>query len=304
MAEPHDWQRLAALLLDAAADQVTLRGAPTWVLVFDDAERPDGFAMSFSHEPDGLLGWVAPDDCQAVGVIATGRLRATDTAGDTAPALQSEDSPAAALLAAASAADDSSEPARIAIACLVARDGSTGWRMRLPGGVETDHPPSEGRLLDCLRRCFGLPTMPAPASPAVLQASAWLADVLEAGRQSGRALTWSEVSRLHPLARLVAGEAGADCSELLPVLTRVAGAAWSWADLRHQVQDFDGLGGLIDPELAAWMDDGMFARWVLSALPSPDDVLAAARPHLVPSAARRLAHAIRVITDVPEASSA
>jgi hypothetical protein len=103
---------------------------------------------------------------------------------------------------------------------------------------------------------------------------------------------------------MVAGDLGRDCSELLPALTRIAGAAWSWDDLRRQVRDFDGLGGLIDPELAEWMDDGMFARWVLSALPAPAEMLAAVRPYLVPSAARRLAHAVRAITEEPAASSA
>jgi hypothetical protein len=138
----------------------------------------------------------------------------------------------------------------------------------------------------------------------VLQAVAWLAAVLEASDRSARLLSWSEVSRLHPVARLVAGDAGADCSELLPALTRVATATWSWDDLRRRVSEFDGLGGLVDPELAAWMDEGMFARWVLAALPSAEEMLAGARPLLVPSAARRLGHAIRVITEGPAANSA
>jgi hypothetical protein len=60
------------------------------------------------------------------------------------------------------------------------------------------------------------------------------------------------------------------------------------------------LGDIIDPELAGWMDDGMFARWVLSDLPSPDELLATVRPYLAPSAARRLAHAVRA-ADAPEA---
>ena len=244
---------------------------------------------------------MAPDECQAVGVIATGRLRSLDSDGASLPLAADESAPD--WVKSVQAAATSSDEARIAIACLVARDGSTGWRMRLPDGTEADHPPSEGRLLDCLRRCFGLPTLPAPATPAVLQAVAWLAAVLEAGDRSARPLSWSQVSRLHPVARLVAGDAGDDCSELVPALTRVAGATWSWEDLRRRVEEFDGLGGLIDPELAAWMDDGMFARWVLSALPSTEEMLAGVRPLLVPSAARRLAHAIKAITEVPAANS-
>ena len=36
----------------------------------------------------------------------------------------------------------------------------------------------------------------------------------------------------------------------------------------------------------------MFARWVLADLPSVDELFAALRPQLTPSAARRLAHAV------------
>lgn len=302
MAEAQDWQRLATLLLEAGGDRVALHARPTWVVVSDDPDRPDGFTLTMHDQPEGLLGWVAPEECQAVGIIATGRLRSLDRPGAmVAPA--GDETPPDWVKAVTEAAEESEE-ARIAIACLVARDGSTAWRMRLPDGAEADHPPSEGRLLDCLRRCFGLPTRPPPATPAVLQAVAWLAAVLDAGHRSSRLLSWSEVSRLHPVATLVAGDARADCSDLLPALTRVAGAAWSWGDLRREIQDFDALGELVDPELAAWMDDGMFARWVLAALPSADELLASVRPLLVPSAARRLAHAIRAMTEAPTANSA
>ena len=101
----------------------------------------------------------------------------------------------------------------------------------------TDLPPSEGRLLDCLRRCFGLPTPPAPVSPARLQIIVWLVAALEQAEGARRPLSWSEVCRLHPLARLLAAELDRPASEVAGItdaLTRIGGSAWSWEDIRLQ----------------------------------------------------------------------
>jgi hypothetical protein len=90
-----DWQQLTELLLEATGDRVAEQGYPTWVLVLDPqsgddghgggdghdrhdgGERDDGaFSLALKDDPVGLVGWVATSDCRAVGVIATGRLRA------------------------------------------------------------------------------------------------------------------------------------------------------------------------------------------------------------------------------------
>ena len=285
-----DWQRLTGLLLEATGDRVAAQGHPTWVRVLDppsgdtdytdntdntdytgDTDHPDDFSLALWDDPVGLVGWVASADCRAVGVIATGRLRPMEGA------------PLGLV-----------DPSRnqIRMACLVTRQGEVVWKMRLPDGATTAEPPSEGRLLDCLRRCFGLPTPRPPVGPARLQIVAWLAAVLDQAKTARRPLSWAEVSRLHPLARVLGSELGGQCSELIPGLMRMAGSAWSWEDLRLQAQHECGLQDIVDPELAGWMDEGMFARWVLSDLPSPDELLAAVRPQLAPSAARRLTHAV------------
>jgi hypothetical protein len=225
---------------------------------------------------------VATEDCRAVGVIATGRLRALEGAP---PGLV--------------------DPSRnqICMACLVTRHGEVTWEMHLPDGATTNEPPVEGRMLDCLRRCFELPTPPPPVGPARLQIVAWLAAVLEQAKSARRPLSWSEVSRLHPVARILGAELDGSCSELVPGLMRMAGSAWSWEELRRQAQYEHGLEDIVDPELAAWMDEGMFARWVLADLPSPDELLAALRPRLSPSAARRLGHAVHAAS-TPEPAGA
>jgi hypothetical protein len=274
----NDWDRLAQLLLEAAGDEVAERGCPMWVRVVDppDGDREKAFALALSDEPDGLLGWVATPDCQAVGLVATGRLRALPGA------------PTGAI-----------DPGRdrLRLACLVTRHGEVVAKMALPDGAgnalsRNDAPPSEGRMLDSLRRCFGLPTPPPPVGPGRLQAVAWLVAILERGTAAPRRLSWSDVSRLHPVALALGTDLGGSDARLLTGLLHLAASAWSWEDLRQQAERDAGLADVIDPKLAGWMDEGMFARWILSELPSPDELLARVRPYLAPSAARRLAHAV------------
>jgi hypothetical protein len=105
-------------------------------------------------------------------------------------------------------------------------------------------------------------------------------------------MTWREVACLHPLAQacastgrpaLPAGSAQA--------LAGVAGATWTWDFLRRHAGAW--ATDLVSPEIAAWMDDGMFCRSVLSELPDPEQLILRVRPLVTPSAARRLAHALR-----------
>jgi hypothetical protein len=286
-----DWARLAALLLEAAGDQVAAQGCPTWVRVLDprDGDPEEGFSLAFSGESEGLVGWVATPDCQAVGMIATGRLRSL--AGVSAPA------------------DVSWDPRhdRLRMACLVTRRGEVAWKVQLPEGASgagwPEAAPTEGRALDCLRRCFALPTPPPPVSPTRVQAIAWLLAVYERTVTAQGRLTWAEVSRLHPVARVLAAELCGLRKDCLPAFQRVAGSALTWEDFRQQAQQESGLEHIVEPHLAAWMDEGMFARWVLGELPSADELLAAVRPRLVPSAARRLAHAVHE-TGLPEPADA
>jgi hypothetical protein len=182
---------------------------------------------------------------------------------------------------------------KVRMSCLVARDGATGWTMRLPNGDVVDQPPTDGRLIDCLRRCFALPTSPPPVTPARLQTAAWLASIQECARGSSRSLTWSEGSRLHPVARLLSGDLDRDCANLMSGIIRIAGAAWTWEDFRLQALQEGCLDEFLDRELTDWMDEGMFSRWILATLPSLDEMMSSIRPVLVPSAARRLAHAVK-----------
>ena len=335
----HDWQALARGALETLGDAVQGQGFPTWLLVFDDPDSPIGLRLEFEPDPVGVLGWRAPDDCVAVGMVATGRGRVLGArlvgyvgrADDDG--LAADDAPAGDDGAATDEAGDGdgddglTELVKAAggilpvrMACVVSRSREVGWWMELPDGATHAEPPGEGRVLDVLFRCLGLPTSP-PAEPASeIHSAAWLASVIDGGMSSERRLTWSDIERLHPLARLLSGDievpldAGdddqvdddddeAEARRELADLVRISAAAWSWEEIRTQAAEGE-LEAFVDAELASWMDEGMFSRWLLSILPSVDQLLEVARPMLVPSAARRLAHALHRSASAQPARSA
>lgn len=263
------WTALAGILLDALGESVAQRGSPTWVQVQDPPGGSTGdFCLVFDEESPGFLGWTAPLECQAVGVVASGRAVVPEGPVEPLPG----------FLAGTETA--------VRLACVVARDGSVGWQMETAGKRGDPAPPTEGRVLDCLRRCFGLPTPPPPVGPGHFQSLIWLVTIEEAVRATTRRLTWNQVLDLHPAANphdypQLAGPDSPGEPE------------WTWEKLRRAAVRDNWAWMMVDRELAAWMDDGMFARWILDTLPSPEDVLAELRPRLAPSTARRLAHAVR-----------
>ena len=267
-----DWQDLSERLLESHGDEVQGQGGPTWVRVFEDPGSARGFSVDATGEPGGLIGWTAPSNCLAVGTVATGTLRSV---------------PGGESLS------------RVRMSCVVGRDGTVGWAL-LPHAVGScSSPPQAGRVLDCLRRCLGLPT-PAPESTiGDLHAAAWLASVLDEALRSTEPLTWADVTRLHPLARLLAGslpgrDAPAGVGPLRDLI-RSAANAWSWEEMRTEAAR-GNLAGLVDAGLAEWMDEGMFSRWLLELIPSTEPMLAALEPCLTPSAALRLAGALDLLT--------
>jgi hypothetical protein len=288
----HDWQEFARGALETLGEQVQRQGFPTWLKIFEDPAAPSGLRMEADADPVGLFGWVAPDDCTAVGVIATGRARLV---GDGAPVGSGGSHGLSARV------NDAGGVLALRMACVVSRSEGVGWWMELPDGSAHSDPPAAGRMLDVLLRCLGLPTCPPDVPASEIHSAAWLASVIEGGLASDRRLTWSDVERLHPLARVLSGELGLHieassegellAEDELEGLLRIAAAAWSWEEIHAQAARGE-LEAFVEPDLAAWMDVGMLARWLLSMIPPADQLLEAARPLLVPSAARRLAHAV------------
>jgi hypothetical protein len=210
---------------------------------------------------DALLGLVAPDDWWALGVAATARARHIDR----------PEQPGTAVL----------------VLLLVDRAGQTVSRVpRLDGGgtyenLEVTAGP-EGVLLDLCRRAFGLPTAPPEQPPMTWWAQLWLDALLrDAAVEPGRSWTWPALMASHPLYDLLHPLDGGDGDGLLGPdrfarAIEVVVAGYDWERLRR--------AGLVGPnrDLAAWMDEGCFARWTLGTNPDVSDLLAALQSLLPP----------------------
>jgi hypothetical protein len=180
-----------------------------------------------------LCGFVAPADWQAFGVVAPAHSYPVDDDGGVGPGARAE----------------------VVVCALVDRAGRVVSEVRTDTGEVLASGPTEGRVVDACRRALGLPTA-APLSPphvwaTVLWVDAALAATLSA--DLGAAPTWSQLAALDT------------CGGPVRPL--------DWRTLRLAcatgVLDIPGVA----PDAAAWMDDGMFAREALRALPPLVDML-------------------------------
>lgn len=235
----------------------------------DDGATLGWFGLEGRDPLQALLGFVAPDAWWAMGLHCSGRATGLD-----AP-------PGA-----------SGAPDAVRLTTFVDRSGGAGGVLRRTNGVEAlDEPPS-GVLGDCLRRALGVATPPPPPASVAWWVAVWLDRLVRAlmGAVPGPVLppgSWDEVAALHPAAAALALGRGVDPVRLASATRRVA-RLWPWARLRTgpgpvlagagAVSPDDRPGALPPPAVAAWMDDGMFARWCAGALPDLLDACA----HLLP----------------------
>jgi hypothetical protein len=235
-------------------------------------------ALDGHHPVEALVGFVAPDDWSAVGVVAPATAHHLDTAaGVTAPFDNGD---------------------RIVTAHLIARDGASAsvgrrsdgsvWSTSAPSGV--DQP--SGRLDDVLRRALGLPTQPPPADSAELWARLWLDRVLaEVGGRPDRSWSWASLAVLHPAAQLVVDDLRGRVAEVVRAMPRLAemlSRRRTWGDLRRDHLSGDWTTPSIQPDVARWMDDGIFSRWLLDGVPSCGETLVALRDLLPRRLVRRI----------------
>ena len=159
-----------------------------------------------------------------------------------------------------------------------------------------------GTLLDAALRALGLPTPPCP-SPIV-----WFPDGVFLHRVAGllrrrgglctrRRLSWESLSVLYPLN---------DTGEpLSPCLTRWLRQQFhtvnTWSSLRGGVAGLPAAAPAIlpglTPQVAGWLDDGAFARWVLSRVPDVPSTLEWLCNHLDQGLAKQLVIALGDVHD-------
>jgi hypothetical protein len=261
-------------LLERYGTRVACRGAPAFLRL---KWKPDGTVEASEHrDGGGFLGVTLASTWAAAAVVATGRAHMTDPSSE----------PPAALIPGLAGG--------LTLACVVSRRDRVGWRMRLPDGSLFQPVPEAGFMLDMLRRALQMATPAPPASTAVLLLAGWVGAICATGRGGALSrLDWGEALRLHP--------ALADGDPLDPARAEAAirtpRSDGEWETMRLLVAAGLGGPGLPDPEVARWMDEGMFARWALSSLPAVSELVDETRPFLEPPAFRRLAHLARRVDD-------
>lgn len=230
-----------------------------------------------AHPCDLLLGFAAPPTWTILGVVVEGwAAPADDRSGELADCRPSL----------------APDRRRVRTTHLVASDGTEAGVMSAAGDEPVVMGAAEGLVPDVLRRCFGLATPSPEVSVAAHFSVHWLAQVRHHLLDEHRRPTWPALQRLHPAVQLLRTDprhrhAG------LPSAARALHTVCPWDKLRWLVIEGSWLGTGVDPTVAAWMDEGAFARHVLASQPSAGEVAAEVMPMLSPSVARRVRAALR-----------
>lgn len=206
------------------------------------------------HPLDLLLGFVAPKAWTGMGVVCFGW---------AAPAGDDVDFARGTSLMRASEHPDRH---RVRVVTLVDRRGREQATASLDDGTVVDEPGS-GTVSDALRRCLELPTPPAPVGSVELFSALWLLQVAETADAARARLGWPEVVLAHPSIRLLTAAGRRARPNELVATGRLLHDSLSWEKLRLRAAAGQGHGTQMPADLAAWMDAGMFARWVLGGLP-------------------------------------
>jgi len=233
------------------------------------------------HPAESLVGFSAPLGWTAIGVSAegwAGRYQ-PDPAGYRATA----------------AGDGGRERVRSLV--LVDRQGQLAGGLRGRDGLVVDTPPTEGLVLDCLRRALGLGTARPTVPTGTFFAQLWLAGVIATGDGGGRRLTWPEARALHPAAQLLAPDGPPTEAGDVVGAARALAQGCDWSMVRHQIMG--GWDAGLGPAEATWMDAGMLSRWLLAQQPPVADLLAAARSRTSPAAHRRITRALADLGVLP-----
>ena len=230
--------------------------------------RPDEIELAVRTLPGddpvlALAGFMAPADWSAFGVVAEGQAWPVGPPGTAGPSPRSRSD-------------------RVRFGLMGSRSGRWAAAVRSQGDfapVAVADP--IGRIPDACRRVLGLPTAAPEHTVGQLLATLWLDGLLsDALARPGQ----HDLRALHDQLATVAALLAADrhrCDHRSRTQTGGPDATPTWADLRAEAargsHDWP-----FPPELAAWMDDGMFSREVVAWLPEVDDLLDDLEPVLAP----------------------
>ena len=199
------------------------------------------------HPFDELAGFVAPERWTVFGLRTTGTAHRLEGPGR--------------------------EPRRVASTFLVDRRGREASVLRFDDEVVEGPGRATGTIPDVCRRVLGLATDPPPPTTEVLWSTMWVDRILERWAQPDRRRdllsSFAQLAILHPAVHLPSPPdvlAVADPVSLARVARQHA-LATTWSGLRTAEEPLPLPHGALAPSIAGWMDDGLFARWVLGAYP-------------------------------------
>ena len=203
-------------------------------------------SLDGEHPLTALIGFTAPDDWWALGTVATGWMGPLDGGRPSAHP----------------------DAVRTAQVIVVTREGNVISHVRAANGESFDDPPEGGLVFDAVHRALDLATPPAEGFVTDVFAVLWLhfveAEAREA-RSNLQKMTWVRAARCFPFGNRVENAHLREPSDFARLLLATVHDI-DWARLRRWGTR-GSLGGLVRPELARWMDDGMFSRWMANSLP-------------------------------------
>jgi hypothetical protein len=252
-----------ALQLDAVAEEAGWGTPPLLIGLTDEGidrvTPPAPLPGSSGTDPGdlvaSLVGFDAPADWHAMAVVVQGRAWALD--------------------------DTSADPRPVRLTHVVDRQGDVASIIRHAGDPPVvQREPGEGRLADVCHRALGLSTPDPPPDSTALWALQWLDGIVTRVARGERMRGLVAAALAHPAIELVAQHDPRLLDEAVARLVRLGelmGRQRPWSRLRAAAADGTWAVEDLSADGAAWMDDGMFARWVLAEFPTCDDYLAELR---------------------------
>jgi hypothetical protein len=214
------------------------------VVGFDTEGVDLGFKPIEGHPLDSLLGFTAPAEWVALGVCAEG----------WAASMDSGQRPS-----------QSKGRMRIRNTTLVGRGGAVASGMRLAGEEFKQMGEGVGTILDALKRALGVPTAPPEVPFEGWVARMLLMLIIGDTPQGHRRVPWCQLRPSLDNYKALAAEG-------------------TWETLRGVASKRENMVADLTCEDAAWMDAGMFSRWVIGGLPSYEHLLEEARQAATPEA--------------------
>lgn len=286
--------RLASIL-DQAAEEHGWGAPPSLVAIMtwpDDADQRDDFGFDFGIKPleddmsviEALAGFEAPHEWAAIGVVTEGNARQM----------------ARPSAAPNGAADPTVERRRVRCVHLVDRTGASGSVLRMQGDeplLLNDGSQPEGRIDDACRRALGLATPPPDTTTLQLFTVIWLERIMEWVGCCGPDVDWVDIATLHPAVAVLVGDDEkrweSDAADKLVRLGEVLADVQSWPVLRLACASGEWPVDDVPADVAEWLDDGAFSRWVLGSYPPLDQLVPAVCAVVSPSVRRRVRGALR-----------